>query len=221
MENAQPAPSLGDLVRVLVRPRETIRRILDSGGDRWALQIAFLAAVCVSVSDTEIRYVSEKYPFLSEWAALALAALAVVAVGIVWIGFLFLVSWVVALIARILGGTGTVADTRAALGWALVPAIWSIAYRIPLAIYKSRFHVGPRGNQASAFLDFLASGGCAIAVVSLMLQLIFFGWFLFIGSNGLAVAQRYSPWKGLGNLALAFAAPVVLACAAVIFFHIT
>lgn len=221
MDHAQAAPSLADLATILYQPRPTMRRILDSGHDRWAIQIAFLAAVCVSVSDTDLRHLQDVYPSLTQWAVLALDALAIIAGGVVWVGLLFLMSWIVAAIAKLLGGSGTVADTRAALAWALVPAIWSVSYRIPIAIYKSRFHIRPNVDQKAVLLDFLANGGCAIAVVSLMLQLVFFGWFLFVASNGLAEAQQYSPWKGLGNLALALAAPVVLACAAVIAFHIT
>lgn len=221
MASVQAAPSLRDLVRILYQPRPTMRRILDSQGDRWTLQIVFLAAVCASISDNDFGNLQRALPELPLWTALALATLAIMVGGVVWIGVLFLISWIVAIVGKVLGGMGTVADVRAALGWALVPAIWSITYRIPMAIYKSRFHIGPNRDPKAVILDVLANGGCAVAVVSLMLQLLFFAWFLFVGSNSLAEAQGFSPWKGLANLALVLAVPVVIACAALIAFHIT
>lgn len=215
--NDHASPSLADLVTILYRPRATMRRVLENGGNRWWPQIAFLAAICSSINGGDFRRFEFNHSPLpiSLTSTLALAALAMIVAGLVWIAVLFLVSWIVAPVGKLLGGSGSVPDVRAALAWAMVPAIWSIVYRIPVALYMSRFHLTSNQAMKAAILNFLANGGCAIAVVSAMLQLLFFGWFLFVGSNTLAEAQRFSAWRGLGNLALVLAVPVVIAVAAI------
>ncbi len=215
--NDPAAPSLADLVTILYRPRATMRRILESGGNRWWPQLAFLAAICTSINNGNFRQFQFNHSPLpiSLTSTLALATLAMIVAGLVWIAVLFVVSWIVAPIGRLLGGTGSLRDVRAALAWGLVPAIWSIVFRIPMALYVSRFRVTSERATKAAILDFLANGGCAIAVVLFMLQLLFFGWFLFVGSNTLAEAQRFSSWRGLANLALVLAVPLVIAIAAI------
>src|SRR5581483_4881504 len=96
MESVQAGPRLADLVTILYRPRQTIRRILDSGSDRWVVQIVLLAYICTSVNDSDFREIQNVLPGLSQTAIIALAALALIAGGLAWIVLLFLVSWVVA-----------------------------------------------------------------------------------------------------------------------------
>jgi hypothetical protein len=49
---------LRDLVTILYQPRETMRSILDRP-DRWSLQIVFLAFVCASVNDIDVRHFTD------------------------------------------------------------------------------------------------------------------------------------------------------------------
>jgi hypothetical protein len=127
-----------DLVTVLYRPRATMRRVLDGGRDRWTIQIVVLAFICASVGDADISKLLAALPDLSLNATLALVALALLLIAACWIIVLYLFAWVATFIGRWLDGQGEIADVRAALAWGLVPVIWSVVLRIPLAVYKSR-----------------------------------------------------------------------------------
>src|SRR6266700_2353861 len=111
---------LKDLVTILYRPRETMRRILESP-DRWSVQVVLLAYFCSCVNDTDIRNVDKVISNMKPVPIIAIVALALIAVAAVWVLILYILSWIATPIGRMLGGTGPVADVRAALAWAMVP----------------------------------------------------------------------------------------------------
>jgi len=204
------APALADLLTILYRPRETMRRILDGGPDRWAVPIVLLAFVCASVSDTDIRALRDVLPGIDFLSVIAVVIAALVVGAAMWVLALFILSWIAAPIGRMLGGTGTVADVRAALAWAMVPMIWSVIYRIPLAMFKSRIPVRPDQHVKDILLNFVEHGGCAFIAVLLALQVVFFLWSLFVASSTLGEAQRFSTEKGFVNMAITLALPLLV-----------
>lgn len=215
MEIVRQSPRLADLLTILYRPRETMRRILDGGRDRWAVQVVLLAFVCASANDTDIRILGEVLPDVKMLPLMAIVTVALVMGAATWVVALFIVSWIAAPIGRMLGGVGTVPEVRAALAWGIAPIVWSPIYRIPFAVFQSSFHVGPNPNVREILLDFVAGGGCSIIVVFLALQLFFFLWSLFVASCSLAEAQRLSSEKGFINLAISIALPLMVIGAAV------
>ncbi len=218
MENARPAPALKDLFTILYRPRETMRRILDSGRDRWAIQVVLLAFVCASVSDADFRHLGETLPGLTVVPVMAIVAMSIVFGAVCWLIALYLFSWIAALVGRMFGGAGIVRDVRAALAWAMVPWIWSVVYRIPVTVYKTRFPVGENPNVKEILVNFIADGGCTVIVVVVALQIVWVLWTLFIASSTLAEAQRVSTEKGFLNLVIALVLPLLVIGAAVFTF---
>src|SRR5215475_14342969 len=140
------SPSLKDLVTILYRPRETMRRILDSGADRWAMQVVILSAVCTSIGDSDIREVDKVLPGIRTMPLLAAIALAIIANAISWMVTWFVLSWIAGGIGKLLAGTATMSDVRAALAWCLAPAIWSPVFRVPFAIYAMRINASPSAD---------------------------------------------------------------------------
>src|SRR5437762_8918691 len=114
---------LKDLVTILYRPRETIRRILDRA-DRWSLQIVFLAYVCASVNEIDARHLAEVLPSIHIVTAVAAVLFGIIFGALIWMAILFILSWIAAPIGRLMGGEGNARDVRAALAWAIVPIIW-------------------------------------------------------------------------------------------------
>jgi hypothetical protein len=212
------APRLADLLSILYRPRETMRRILDSGPDRWAIQIVLLAFVCASVSDIDPRKLSAALPSVKLPFVLAIAVLSIVVGAAVWVCALFLFSWIAAPVGRMMGGVGTAPDVRAALAWGMVPAIWSVLYRIPLAVYKNRFPVPTEANVRETLMQFLAHGGCSLIVVLIACQIALGIWSIYIASSTLGEAHRFSTGQGFVNLIIAVALPVLVIGAAVFTF---
>jgi Yip1-like protein len=220
MEMAQSTPALRDLFTILFKPRETMRRILDAR-DRWTIQIVVLACICSETNDIDPRAAGELLPYLKFFSIAALAVLIIVAIAISWVVILFVLSWLATFTGHLLGGTGTARNVRAALSWAMVPVIWSVIYRVPLAIYKNQVdlrNVHVR-DVRDVLLNFVAHGGCALIVVVLALQIIFFVWSIFIATNTLAEAQRFSTEKGFVNLVITLAFPLLVIAGAIITFR--
>ncbi|HKB79709.1 MAG TPA: YIP1 family protein [Thermoanaerobaculia bacterium] len=210
----EPALSLGDLVAILYRPRQTMRRVLDAGRDRWVIQIVILAFVCASVSDSDFRTLGRALPGLTAVSVIAIALVALIAGSLAWLLLLALFAWIVTAVGRMIGGSGTAADVRAALAWSLVPVIWSVAYRIPVAIYKSRIVATSGTDDKQVLFSLLSHGGCAIAVIVLALQSAMIAYCLYVASNTLGEAERFSSWKGLAALTITFTIPVAVGLAA-------
>ena len=111
------------------------------------------------------------------------------------------------------------ADVRAALGWSMTPVIWSPIYRIPLLIFASRMHVGPKVNLHATLVDFVSRGGCSVLVVYLFLQGAFTVWCIVLASFTVAEAQRFSTQKGFVTVLATLALPVLVVAAAVLAFR--
>ncbi|HEX9160945.1 MAG TPA: YIP1 family protein [Thermoanaerobaculia bacterium] len=211
-------PSLKDFVAVLVRPRETMRRILDSGGKRWTVELVVLASICTSLPDPEIRKLPVTMPGLSLTSMLTFILVGMIAKAALYVAFFFVFAWLVTFVGNWLDGRATAADVRAALAWSLVPAVWSTFYRIPIAIYSTSL-LGSSGNQRKMIFDFIANGGCTLTVLLLAFDIALDVWVVFLASSCVAEAFQFSSWKGFSTLAAAAAVPIVIAAAAVISLH--
>ncbi|HEX7419270.1 MAG TPA: YIP1 family protein, partial [Thermoanaerobaculia bacterium] len=194
-------PSPRDLVTVVYRPRETMRRVLDGGRERWTIQIVILATFCSAVTDTDIRHVHTVLPDLALGPMVALLALALILDAVCWIGLLYLVAFAATLVGRQLDGHAEIADVRAALAWSVVPAIWCGFLRIPLAIYAYRL-VPPATNPRQLVLNFVANGGCTFAILALTFEVLLYAWVGWVASSTVAEALRFSTWKGLATIAI-------------------
>jgi hypothetical protein len=206
-------PSPRDLVTIIYRPRETMRRVLDGGRDRWALPIVVLATLCSAFSDTDIRRLQAVLPSLSFGSAVALVALGLIVDALCWIGLLYLVALAATFVGRRLDGQSEIADVRAALAWSVAPAIWAVFVRIPLTIYAYRLvpqAVVPR----KLVFDFIANGGCTFAILALTFEVLLYAWVAWVASSTVAEALRFSTWKGFATIAIVAAVPVVIAIAA-------
>ena len=190
-----------------------MRRVLDGGRDRWALQVVVLATLCSAFSDTDIRRLRTILPGLPFVSAGALVALGLIVDALCWIGLLYLVAWAATFVGRRLDGHAEIADVRAALAWGVVPAIWCVFVRIPLTIYAYRFvpqAVVPR----KLVFDFIGNGGCTFAILALTFEVLLYAWVAWVASSTVGEALRFSSWKGLATIAIIAAAPVVIVIAA-------
>lgn len=202
-----------DLVTVLYRPRETMRRVLDGGGDRWTIQLVVLAFICASVGDSDIGELRRVLPDLSLNGTLALVAITLLLIAACWVIILYVFAWVATNVGRWLDGQGEIAGVRAALAWGLVPVIWSVILRIPLAVYYSR--LAPQTLDKQRFvMDFISNGGCTLAVLVATLQILLYFWIAYVASSTVAEALHLPWWKGLATIAIPVALPVIIGVAA-------
>ena len=206
-------PELRDLATVLVRPAETMRRILDGGRDRWTIQIVILAFLCSSVERADITGLEKLAPELPLSATLAVITLALIASALFCVMLLYLFSTIVTLAGRWLGGEGTFADVRAAMAWGLAPIIWAAFIRIPVAVYAARL-VPKTLESGPAVMDFIAKGGLIFAAVVGAFEVVLYLWMAYVASHTIGEAMHFSVWKGLATIAIACVTPIVITVAA-------
>jgi Yip1-like protein len=206
-----------DLVTVLYRPRETMRRVLDGGRDRWTVPLIVLAFICASVGDSDIPELGRVLPGLSLSATLALVALGLLLFAACWVIALYVFALLATIVGRWLEGQGEIADVRAALAWGVVPVIWTVILRIPIAVYSSRL-IAQTPDKHRMLMDFILKGGCVIAALATTYQLLLFLWVMYVVSSTVGEALRFSSWKGLATIAMTVGVPVIIAVAAALAF---
>lgn len=209
---------LASLGAVLVWPRSTMRRILDGPLERTALLLFVLAVISGMVGDSDVPALKYQLEESGSAYALWIVAGVVVLVMLVLVALFWFYSWVPYLVGRFLGGTGDLRSVRLALAWGLAPAIWALVYRIPVAIWiapSAATAVRMREGAVAFDLGRIADG-CGVALLIAFLELIVFVWCGFVMSNTVAEAHGFSVWHGLGTLAIAAVAPLVVVLAAVL-----
>lgn len=208
--------ALANFLRVGIRPRETMRGILDAGRDRMVVPLVFLAMVSFTLGDTD-------RPSLASFGSLPGYKLALAIVGILLgalifgLLFFYLFSWAVVAIGRVMEGQGRAREVRSAMAWGVVPAIWALVYRIPAVIWFSAVPPEVRsGNSRITFNAPMASQGCVVMVVFGILELSMLIWLLWVQSNTIGEAHRFSAWRGLATILLTAVTPIIITIAAVL-----
>jgi len=204
---------------MLYAPRETMRRVLDTPGRRWTIELIALAFIVSSFGDPDIRRMPRELPGLTLVPTLAIVVLVCIATAIFWVLAICVIAWLVTLVGRRLDGKSTVADVRAALAWALVPMIWSIFYRIPISLYQSQITVHETGSPWQIGLELLEQGTLSVALIVIAIKLVFDLWVVGLAAINVSEAMRFETWKGFSAVAVVGAAPFVIAAAAVLATH--
>ena len=203
-----------DLASIMVRPRATMRRILEGGRDRMVIPIVALFAVSGFLGDLDKGAMEglgrQQVPFPVLFAGLMLLAVVVMLV------MFYLYAWALFGIGRLLEGTGTVREVRSAAAWGLVPAIWALLYRIPVAAFwpdslpaKTEVRAGQWSFSPGAL-----GMGCLGIVLVVLLEFVVFAWCVTLSSNTLGEAHRFSSWRGLATMVLTLISPGLIALAA-------
>jgi len=202
-----------DLFWILFRPRQTMRRILDSGrGGRWVIPLVLLALVARSLSTTDL---TEARTALGTQSMVLLFSAIIIGSALLTLIFFYGFSWLATIVGRrLLDGSGNAPDVRIALAWGLVPLVWSLLYRIPATILAQRMKIPESADVGAAVFEAIERGGCAFVIVFLVLDVIFLIWYAIVASCCVAEAHGFSTWKGLAVLALLCVAPLVIIVAA-------
>lgn len=212
---SRPLPSP---VAILVRPRRTMRRILDEGGAILpAAAMLLVAFVSASLSDFDLRAMREVLAHYGMMVSV-FGAVAILLFGaVLWMGMFSLLAWLAVVTGRMLGGVATYRESWLALAWGTAPGAWALLYRIPAMIWWSESWKAVHG-EAPFFrvADTVAlqvpspEASCGAVAVLGLLDLVVVAAFFLVAGRALAEAQRINSWAGLGNLVLALVAPVVL-----------
>jgi hypothetical protein len=205
------------LASIMIRPRATIRRILDSGRDRMIVPLVLLATFSATLGDID-RSSFDALHRLPVPFGLVVAGICL-GVAAVFLLFFYVFSWIAYGMSRLLEGAATPREVRSAMAWALTPIIWAILYRLPAVILwpgtvASRMRVG---KSAQVAIDpNLLGMGCIGSVIFGALELTTIVWYCIVASNTLGEANRFATGRGFGVLVLTAISPAIIIIAAIL-----
>lgn len=185
-------PTLDPWLSMWVRPRATVRQILDTSPNRQIMLLAVLSGIISSFNNASGRSMGDNVPF----PVVIVTCIVLGAIGGI-IG-LYISSAVLTWIGRQLGGQGQGPEVRAALAWASVPTIWGGTLLIPeLILFGEELFTTATPRMAShpiLALVLLAFG---------LIQIVIGIWGFIVFLHSLGEAHRFSAWRALGTAVLA------------------
>ncbi len=185
--SAAPAETLVPWVSIWTRPRASLRQVLDGDPRRAVFRLAALGGVAGALKLASTSGFGESH------AASIVLSVSLLGGAVGGILFLFVLTSLVGVAGRWLGGQGHMPEVMAALAWSYVPAIWGLALWLPRAalLGEETFQSLPasiEGNPPAALL---------FGLLQLAQTLIGF-WGFLITLKCIAEAQRFSAWRALG-----------------------
>src|SRR5947207_2405156 len=100
------------LVSALLQPRKTIERIIATQPTRWVLSIYALGGAS--------GVISQLFVYQWDWRTLVFGA---VGGALLAIAYLYVASWIIAWLGRLMKGHASAQAVRAALAWGQLPGI--------------------------------------------------------------------------------------------------
>ena len=196
-----------------MRPRRTMRRILDEGRDRMVVPLVLLAYVSALFRDLSVEGFRVALESTAPGHLAAILAFLLICVPLAAVLILYGLSWVVAHIGHLFDGVGTTRETRSALAWGLAPIIWALLYRIP----GSFTHPATTPGRSLELFRLFQRGG--VSALFAFTELLLLVWYLVVASATLGEAHRFSTLRGFATLLSIFAIPFILALAFVLTSH--
>jgi Yip1-like protein len=207
---ANEEPWVGRLVRVGIRPRQTMRRILDLGRDRMVVPLVLLAYVSAIFGDLSFAELRQVQTAISPLTLAGLVAGVLICGPLIAILIFYGLSWLVARVGRLLDGEGGTREVRSAMAWGLAPFIWALLYRIPASFFMPASAEG----RALEVSELVQRGAAALAFG--FVELLVLIWYLIVTSATVGEAHGFSTLKGFATLMIVFIIPFILAAAAVL-----
>ena len=125
--SASPAEILVPWVSIWTRPRASLRQVLDGDPRRAVFRLAALGGVAGALKLASTSGFGESH------AASIVLAVCLPGGAVGGILLLFVLTSLVGVAGRWLGGQGHMPEVMAALAWSYVPAIWGLALWLPRA----------------------------------------------------------------------------------------
>jgi hypothetical protein len=190
----QPQPneqSLSPFLSIWIKPRETIRKIVDTDPTKYVTVLAMLAGIGQALDRSSSRNAGDSLPLI---AILGICLIFGPIGGIIslYIGgalYRWSGSW--------LGGQASSEEVRAAIAWSSIPTIFILPLWIPelLLFGEELFTKSTPRLDANPFLAVILFGFLAI-------ELIVGVWAFVILLKSLGEVNKFSAWKALGSLIL-------------------
>lgn len=205
------------LARILTRPREVMRSILDQPRDRAAIPLVLGAAFISSLGDANVPATTKALETHSLALVIAASVGVIVVASLVTIALFYLFGWITMMIGRFFDGQGRARELRSAIAWGVAPVIWSLFYRIPAAFLADPGPARVRADGGAVVLDpGRFANGCGWAMLTGLVELVIVLACIWVSSNTIGEAHRFSTARGFATYMLAFISPLVVALAAIL-----
>lgn len=168
-------------VSIWIKPRETIRWIVDTDPTRQVILLAALGGIAQSLR-------AEGISLGDNLSVLATFMTALIGGSISGIISLYIGGAILRWTGSWFEGQATTEEVRAAIAWSSVPTIWALLLQIPELIL---FGTVPSRIDASPILLFLLSG---FTVVEITITI----WTFIIFLKCIGEVHCFSAWEALG-----------------------
>ena len=187
-----PARPAYPWLTMFVRPRQTMRQILDGDSTRFVVGLAMLGGVLTVLERASINGMGDRMPVPSIFA---IAFPVGVLVGLI---MLYLGGAVIQWTGSWFGGRATAAEVRAALAWGRMPFYFAGLLWLPyLGFFGGEVFMGEMPSvEAQPWLLFVLMN---LAVLEVGLGI----WGMVTLVLAVAEAHRFPAWNSLGSIVLA------------------
>lgn len=185
---------------IWVKPRSTIRAIIDSDPEKYVLFLAILAGIVRVLDQTSERGYGDILPFA---AVLILSVLFGGAAGLI---SLFISGAVFRWTGSWFGGRASSKEVRAAVAWSSIPSIsMLLIWVLLIAVY---------GKEMFTSVTPTIDNSPYILLCSALPSLVLILWAFILLLLTISEVHRFSIWKALGTVAIPVIAVLVpfLAC---------
>lgn len=194
--SAGSPPAACPWLAIWTKPRTTIRSIVDSDPTRNFVPLAALGGVFQALGQASAAKIGDSRGLLQ---VLAICTILGPIAGIIGI---YVFAFIVRMISRLLGGTASLDETRAAIAWSNVPVVAALGlWTVQIVVFENENFTtetpwidSMAGNQL--FLAFSILGVCLYWIARL--------WGILIGIACVAEVNRFSVLKAM----VAFVVPV-------------
>jgi hypothetical protein len=193
-----PARPLCPWLTMFIRPRQTMRQILDGDPTRFVVLLAMFGGVLMVLDRASIDAMGDRMPVTSIFA---MAIPVGVIVGLI---MLYLGGAVIRWTGSWFGGRATAAEVRAALAWGRMPFYWAGLLWLPfLGLFGGEVFMGEMPSvEAQPWLLLVLLN---LAVLEMGLGI----WGLVTLVFAVAEAHRFPAWNSLGSIVVAMVLIVV------------
>lgn len=191
VEAGSPPQALSPWLTIWIRPRDTIRRIVDTDPTRHVLLLAALNGFAEALARGSARNAGDTIP-LPVFFGIAVTVAPIFAIITLYISgalFRWTGSW--------LGGEATSEEVRAALAWSSIPNISALLLWVPtLALFGEQMFTSemPRLYANRLLMAPLLGWGVGTFVVGM--------WSLVLWVMCFSEVHRFSVWRGLAAMVL-------------------
>jgi hypothetical protein len=175
-----------------LRPRATVRQVLDTNPNSQVLLLAALSGIVNMFGNAAARSLGDRVPLVG---VIALCVLGGALGGILG---LYLGGALLAWMGRTLGGHGQAPEVRTALAWAAVPTIWGGILLVPeLILFQEELFTSATPRiDANPILEVLL---LVLGLIEIVIGL----WTAVVFLKSLGEAHRFSAWRSLATTFLA------------------